>query len=285
MLIMKGLRSCISLCAAAVALVILLAGIAVADDQSVNAPEQPDRITGEYLKGYLTDTGKILKSPVNWDENDWLKAGLVVGLTTGIYVTDSGIRSFAQTNQSSTGNVFATAGKALGDPFFTLPSLGLFYSYGYINDDPKARRSSLLAVESLTISILFTESIKLVAGRSRPNSGESSTTWIGPGLKDSNHSFPSGHTTAAFSVATVIAEEYGSKPYVAPIAYGLATLTGLSRLYDNEHWASDVFFGGAIGYFVGKAVVHYHTIPVSSSLMILPTASRHSFGVTTAYRF
>jgi membrane-associated phospholipid phosphatase len=251
----------------------------------LSQPAQPDRITGDYVKGYFIDTGKIVASPVNWSGSDWLKAGLIVGATSGIYFADADIRNLTQRNRSSTGNKFATVGNDLGNPFYTLPTLGLFYLYGHYNEDPKARRTSLLAAESLAISGAFTWSLKLAAQRPRPYTGESPSAWNGPRLKMSDTSFPSAHTTAAFSVASVLAEEYGSNPYVPPIAYGLATLTGLARMYDNKHWASDVFVGGAIGYFVGKAVVHYHTAQSDKALKILPTVSQQGFGLMAEYRF
>jgi membrane-associated phospholipid phosphatase len=246
---------------------------------------QPDRITGEYVKEYFTDTGKILVSPANWDGSDWLKAGLVVGATTGLYLADTDIRNIAQRNQGSIGNKFDSVGNALGDPLYTLPPLGLFYLYGHFNEDPKARQTSLLAVESLAISGAFTWTLKEIAQRPRPNSGESSTTWYGPTRNIADYSFPSGHSTVAFSIASVIAEEYGNNPYVPPIAYGLATLTGLSRIYGNNHWTSDVFIGGAIGYFVGKAVVRYHTALGDTPIKILPTVSQQGFGLMAEYRF
>ncbi len=248
-------------------------------------PALPDRITGEYVKDYFTDTGRILASPMNWSGRDWLTAGLLIGATSGLILADTEIRNFAQKNQSSTGDGFAAVGNALGNPLYTLPPLGLFYLYGHFNDDPKARRASLLAVESLTISGAFTWALKLVAQRPRPFTGETSTTWNGPRLKMDDYSFPSGHTTAAFSMASVLAEEYGNNPFVPPIAYGLATLTGLARIYDNKHWASDVFFGGAIGYFVGKAVVKYHTAQSDTAVKILPTISQQGFGLMAEYRF
>src|SRR6185369_10354571 len=177
------------------------------------SPPQPDRISGEYVKGYFSDTGSMLASPVNWDGSDWLKAGLVIGATSGLFFADADVRDFAQKNQSSTGGRGAAVGNALGNPLYTLPPLGLFYLYGNFNEDPKARRTSLLAVESLAISGTFTWTIKLATQRSRPNSGEAPTAWNGPSLKAGNTSFPSGHTTAAFSIASVLAEEYGSNPY------------------------------------------------------------------------
>jgi len=39
------------------------------------------------------------------------------------------------------------------------------------------------------------------------------------------------------------------------LAYGIATLTALSRVNDNAHWASDIFFGAVIGYFTAKAII------------------------------
>ncbi|MEO5816119.1 MAG: phosphatase PAP2 family protein, partial [Gemmatimonadaceae bacterium] len=45
--------------------------------------------------------------------------------------------------------------------------------------------------------------------------------------------------------------------YVAPVMYGGATLVGLSRMYHNNHWASDVALAAAIGTFSGLKVVRY----------------------------
>jgi membrane-associated phospholipid phosphatase len=260
-------------------------GVTAVQQEAPKQALQPDSISGEYLKGYVSDTGKILSSPARWDGNDWLKAGLVVGATSGLLFADTGIKNFAQRNQSSAGDKAASVGNALGNPLYTLPPLGLFYLYGSVYDDPKARQTSLLAVESLALSGAFTWTLKLTAQRPRPYTGESSSTWNGPSLKTGDTSFPSGHTTAAFSIASVIAEEYGDNPCVPPIAYGLATLTGMARIYDNKHWASDTLFGGAIGYFTGKAVVKYHMSQTGSALRIMPVVSQQRFGMVAEYRF
>ena len=79
--------------------------------------------------------------------------------------------------------------------------------------------------------------------------------FLGPSLSNSGAvSFPSGHTTVAFGVATVIATEYADKPAIPIIAYTLAGLVGLSRINDNEHWASDIIFSAPLGWAVGKLV-------------------------------
>jgi membrane-associated phospholipid phosphatase len=288
----------------ATALVFFLTGISVADENGGTALKdsanevtadsgrtkatqtaQPDRITSDYAKGYVTDAGKILASPLNWNSDDWVKAGLIIGATSGIYFADTDIKNFSQRNQSQIGDTFAVIGNTIGNPLYSLPPLGLFYLYGHINEDPKARRASLLTVESIAISGALTLAIKQTGQRSRPFTGSASTTWDGPGFQNSDPSFPSLHTTTAFSIASVFAEEYGNNPYVPPIAYGLATLSGLSRIYDNKHWASDAFFGAAIGYFVGKAVVSYHTVLSNSAVKIMPAISQQIFGLRAEYQF
>ena len=265
-------------------LICFLQGIAIGGENSGVVSAQVDSVPIEYAKGCFADTGKIIVSPVNWNSDDWLKAGLVVAATTGIYFADTDLKKLAQKNQSSAGDSFATVGNNFGNPAYTLPSLGLFYLYGHFADDPKARRTSLLAVETLAISGLFAESVKLATERPRPQTGESSGKWYGPRLKAGDMSFPSLHTATAFSLASVVAEEYGANPYVPPIAYGLASLTAFARVYDNKHWASDVFFGGVIGYFVGKAVVSNHA-QGNSSMTILPSFSPQGLGLTAQYRF
>jgi membrane-associated phospholipid phosphatase len=75
-------------------------------------------------------------------------------------------------------------------------------------------------------------------------------------------SFPSGHTIAGFAAAAVFTSEASrSWPHsgwiVGPVLYGSASLVGLSRMYDNQHWASDVVLGAGLGTFVGIKVVQY----------------------------
>lgn len=75
-------------------------------------------------------------------------------------------------------------------------------------------------------------------------------------------SLPSGHTAVAFMSATMLSIEYGHlSPWISAGAYGLATATGLMRIGQNKHWASDIVTGAGIGilatelgYMVAEAV-------------------------------
>jgi membrane-associated phospholipid phosphatase len=106
--------------------------------------------------------------------------------------------------------------------------------------------------------------LKGTMGRSRPfvSDGKISEDFdLGRGFKDPAwRSFPSGHSTTAFAAAAAVTDEATiwwprSTWLIGPAMYGGATLVGLSRMYHNKHWASDVALGALIGTFSGKKVV------------------------------
>nr|WP_235316835.1 phosphatase PAP2 family protein [Porphyromonas gulae] len=67
------------------------------------------------------------------------------------------------------------------------------------------------------------------------------------------NSYPSGHTATAFACATLFHLEYGSRsPWYSVAGYTVASLTGISRIVNNRHWASDVLCGAAVGILVGE---------------------------------
>ena len=90
-----------------------------------------------------------------------------------------------------------------------------------------------------------------------PVTGNFSDNWFDSGgsIFRGSGSFPSGHTIAAFSIATVIARRYGNHRWVPCAAYGIAALVGFSRLSLSAHFLSDVFLGGALGYSISRFAV------------------------------
>jgi membrane-associated phospholipid phosphatase len=164
---------------------------------------------------------------------------------------------------SSTARFFGGPG-----PLILGPSMYVIGRFGHV---PKLAEIAVHGTEAVVVGAVVAGAIKIVAGRYRPyatgdlNPHDFS---FGRGLhSDSAKSFPSGHSTAAFSAAAaIVAETNESWPQytwiVAPVMYGGATVVGLSRMYDDQHWASDVLVGAAIGTFSGLKVVrfnHTHT--------------------------
>jgi len=89
----------------------------------------------------------------------------------------------------------------------------------------------------------ITQGGKIVVGRLRP------------GSETDHSSFPSGHTETAFVAAEFLHQEYKAQSvWISVGGYATATLVGVSRVYHNKHWVSDVVTGAGIGILSTKAV-------------------------------
>jgi membrane-associated phospholipid phosphatase len=119
-------------------------------------------------------------------------------------------------------------------------------------DGRYGRRTSTLAVMALVNATLATEGLKFVTGKERPWQSGGALRFHGPG--SGYHSFPSGHTTAAFAVATVIGDRY--RKYRVPL-YLLAAAIGWARVNAARHFPSDVFVGAGIGVYSGRYVLRH----------------------------
>lgn len=236
-----------------------------------------------YLKGMWSDLIYTATSPSRWDRSDWLTAGLVAGGTAFFIGLDEEIRDYFEDNRSSTTDDLANIFEPFGNGAFTIPALAAFYIFGHFDENEKAKRTALIATESFLITGLYTTVLKVTFGRHRPSTGDSSTSF--DGFTTDHNSFPSGHTSTAFAIATVVANEYEETPYIKPIAYGLATLTGLSRMNDEKHWASDVFFGAALGYFTSKTLLRLHNNKKGQHFTIYPRADSHGGGIVLSKKF
>ncbi len=163
----------------------------------------------------------------------------------------------------------ATVFKLLGQPGGLLTATGI-YLIGRFDGQRRTEDLGLHTAESIALASIEAGAIKIVAGRARPFASQDNAAnfQLFRGLRnDAYRSFPSGHTASAFAFAAAVSSETqrwwpGSRWIIGPILYGGATLTGVSRIYNNEHWASDVMGGAMLGTFSGLKVVRYqHSHP------------------------
>jgi len=108
---------------------------------------------------------------------------------------------------------------------------------GQLQGDARFRRFSYDLAQASALDGLITQGMKAAVRRSRPTG-------------DSRSSFPSGHTSSAFTIATVAARHYGWPGAIA--GYVGATLVGVSRLDAEKHYLSDVVAGATLGIIVGR---------------------------------
>jgi len=191
------------------------------------------------------------------------------GLTIAMFPVDKHFAERLQDSTTQANHFLKNASRDLqyvADPGSIVIGVGL-YGVGKLAHWHEVADLGLHGTEAVAISGIVTGIIKDAAGRARPYVSRDTSPddfAFARGLRKGGayQSFPSGHTTAAFAAASVVTSE--SQRWwpqgiwlVAPVMYGGATLVGVSRMYNNAHWASDVVLGAAIGTFAGIKVVRY----------------------------
>ena len=160
----------------------------------------------------------------------------------------------------------STIGSFVGGPV-PLALGATLYAGGRISGDGFVQQTGREVMRAVLISGAITAFTKGVVGRARPFAAPGDADVYSPGRGFTNGSlasFPSGHTSAAFATATVLARELnaahpGSKWWVNSLLFGGATFVGFSRVYERQHWPSDVVAGAALGSITGYEVVaHAH---------------------------
>jgi membrane-associated phospholipid phosphatase len=132
--------------------------------------------------------------------------------------------------------------------------MATMYIGGEAFKNDSLRKTALMSLESFAIGGVIAGGLKFVFGRHRPWTEHQLFDFNFLSFRNHEHSFPSGHSIAAFSVASVIAGQSNSV-VIGAVSYGLAALVAISRVNNNEHWSSDVVFGSILGYFIGKEVL------------------------------
>jgi len=136
-----------------------------------------------------------------------------------------------------------------------IAAAGGFYLLGKTKNDNHAQETGFLAGEAVVDSFLDAEAIQLATGRMSPLEGNGrGAFWQG------GSSFPSDHSAAAWSVATIIAHEYPGL-LTKLLAYGAASGISAARVIGREHFASDALVGSALGWYTGWQVYRTHHNP------------------------
>lgn len=123
------------------------------------------------------------------------------------------------------------------ETFFLFTPIVMVYGLNLAGVDGKNNfvdRTALLGLSAGFVGV-SEDIVKHVSHRLRPNG-------------EDYYSFPSGHTGLAFMGAEYLAEEYGDKSIAYPIiGYTFAVATGVFRMYNRDHWFSDVVAGAGFG--------------------------------------
>lgn len=186
----------------------------------------------------------------------WIPILAVAGGTAALIYADPHIARYFRNHAKNVDKV-----NDVFDPMITTSEIiaipASLMAAGYLRHDSYQVDTALESALAYGDSAIVDLAMKAVTRRERPSDVAPDGTFTGTFFNGGKSpfkgsSFPSGHSTGAFSVATVVANRYGNHKWVPWAVYSLATVIGLSRISTNAHFSSDVFLGASLGYSTAK---------------------------------
>jgi membrane-associated phospholipid phosphatase len=230
------------------ALFIVMAS-ASARAQSVSAPDAGAAASEPGTASrFLRDVGGDYKHFLSKETALWLAGG--GGAALAVHQADQSIADWVSDNSFS-----MPGGSVYGSQLFQIPvAIAWWIAGSKAGSEKQATVGRDLLRAQLSV-VSWTYAIKFASNRTRPNGDP--------------RGFPSGHATTSFATAAVLQEHFGWK--VGIPAFAAAAYTGTSRVMDNQHWASDVVFGAALGIASGRTVtLHMRNTRVTLSPVPMP---------------
>jgi hypothetical protein len=226
-----------------------------------------------YFPSLIHNTGVQAAAPFHFTAREWIYTGAAAGITTALIFADEDIDAWARPLKQK--HAWINKSSPFISEFGSNYGVYSVIASGIVSaafKREKGVQTSLLATQAMITSGIWAQIIKQLTGRERPKASYifshieggrwhgifSKYLEVSPDDRSrfSYDAFPSGHTATAFSIATVYATQYKDIKIVPVLFYSAATLVGVSRLTEHEHWASDVFAGALLGYLSGKQVVN-----------------------------
>jgi len=218
-----------------------------------------------------------------------LKSAIGIGYVSATLLCyrylDAPIQDESQEGKSSFKTEMATSIERLGLGKYNTIGLVSTTLFAYLTKNKKLQETSWLWCGSLIVNSIVTDGLKKTFQRHRPNTGDPYNTFDWAGGPKVHESLPSANTSNAFTTATVFATMYKDKKWVPPLAYGLATLVGISRIYNNVHWASDVMVGASVGFASAKGVIGLYKFTSKKHLLVVPQIGQKFSSVNLIYTF
>ncbi len=210
-------------------------------------------------------------------------AGGVLAATGGAYLLDGDTRSEVLNQHTLQRDNISAVFREYGGTYSILASSAGLYTLGLLTQCDEVRTSGRLVLEAFVVSGVIYGGLKVLLGRGRPYLNLGKDRFKPLNFLNDYNSLPSGHTTVAFTISTVLSDHI-DRWWASAGLYTIAAATGISRIYDDKHWLSDVVLGASIGYFSGKLITAAHQAQrstTSTSLRLYPTIG----GVGCTYQF
>jgi membrane-associated phospholipid phosphatase len=221
--------------------------------RDLGSPSVPTLLAREAGR-YLSDAIGILESPLHWRGEEWSRATIFLTAIGAVALEDQRLDNGFERRRSARTDAVAKAVTPFGS-YAGLAISAASVGGGLIFHDGAMRDTGRDALEAVFLAAgVVSPVVKTLVGRTRPSEKGDADEFH---VLSRAQSFPSGHTTEAFAVASVFAAR--SHGWVVPtLAYGLAAGVALARVNDRAHFPSDVLAGAVLGTTIGRSIVHRH---------------------------
>jgi membrane-associated phospholipid phosphatase len=198
------------------------------------------------------DTVTLVQAPGDWTSRQWteLALGTAAVVATGLALDRTVDQAVVRNPSPSLFNAARSVAQLGGAGGLVLIGGGYLGASLLGKDEARSMWVDAGIATVLARGAAFT--LQLAVGRSGPADNQG-TSHFSP-FSSSADSFPSGHASQAFAMASVISL-HADNPWVSAGVYGLAGLVGLARLETRDHFSSDVVAGALIGTAIGRTVV------------------------------
>jgi membrane-associated phospholipid phosphatase len=246
------------------------------------------------------DLAAVPASVVGWDGGDWARFGLFVAPTVALMYPaepslDARFQRWLKRREKPGLERFFVKIKTIPESIALAAYGAILFSTAYVRQDERLFEYGTLALEALAVQQFYHVATKLLIGRESPYQGEGEGEIYGPTKFSFPGGTPSGHASTAYAQLAVLAHYWDKWPL-----HVLAHLGGLyvsaALVYERQHFISDVIIGSAMGYYIGRWIVHHRSSRYRcrarskqawyQRVMWLPLLSRlDTFGLAASYRY
>lgn len=201
---------------------------------------------GTAVKTIGEDELRIVKSPFSVSALKW--DALAISATGVLIANDESVLHQVPASWHNTSINISNAGVyGLG------AAAGGIFITGLVTHNAHATDTGIRSAEASVDSVILYAALKAVLARQRPYIGAGEGKFFSGNW--TSGSFPSGHATFAWTLASIMAHEYPNWP-MRLLMYGAATAVSTTRVTGGVHFPADVVSGSVIGYGVGTYVAH-----------------------------
>jgi membrane-associated phospholipid phosphatase len=177
-----------------------------------------------------------------FQEVDFYAVVGAIGVSPGLFKSSFATEEpeFTEMWATEPADRFFEFGEILGSGAFQALASAACYTVGWLGDYSRLESLGSDLLRAHAINGIVTAGLKGAVNRSRPDG--------------SAYSYPSGHTSSAFTSAGVIYYDLGPKWGIP--AFVVASYIGLSRLQENKHYFSDLVAGAVLGTYVSFKITH-----------------------------